>query len=163
LGGRLDSFEWIATLNEMQLGEVSFGSAAYDECVRLRNEILRAPLGLTFTTEDVEQDRKDFHLECRADGRLVGCLVLTPKTGGEIKMRQVAVASKLQGAGIGRRLVQFSEEFAIARGFTLMTMHARVTAVRFYEKLGYEVASEEFVEVTIPHRVMRKQLGQSRG
>jgi predicted GNAT family N-acyltransferase len=42
-------------------------------------------------------------------------------------------------------------------------MHARVTAVRFYEKLGYEVASEEFVEVTIPHRVMRKQLGQSRG
>jgi len=147
-------------LSDLLIGDVAFGSAAYDECVRLRNEILRAPLGLTFTPEDVDQDRNDFHLECRSGGRLVGCLVLTPKGAGEIKMRQVAVASDLQGAGIGRRLVEFAERYAAERGFTLMTMHARATAVRFYEKLGYDVVSEEFVEVTIPHRVMRKELAR---
>jgi ribosomal protein S18 acetylase RimI-like enzyme len=144
-----------------ELLEVLFASPTYEECARLRSEILRAPLGLQFTEDDLEQDRLDFHLACRLDGRLVGCLVLTPKTGGEIKMRQVAVAANQQGRGLGRRLVQFAEEFAVARGFTRMTMHARVLAVRFYEKLGYEVASDEFVEVTIPHRVMRKELHQA--
>jgi len=141
-----------------QFLEVSYGSPAYDECLELRRLILREPLGLGFTPDDFDQDRKDFHLACRLDGQLAGCLVLTPKASGEIKMRQVAVVPGLQGHGIGRGLVRFSEAFAIERGFTLMTLHARETAVRFYEKLGYETVGERFVEVTIPHRLMQKDL-----
>jgi predicted GNAT family N-acyltransferase len=37
-------------------------------------------------------------------------------------------------------------------------MHARKTALGFYEKLGYRVAGDEFIEVTIPHYVMEKDL-----
>jgi predicted GNAT family N-acyltransferase len=37
-------------------------------------------------------------------------------------------------------------------------MHARVNAVGFYEKVGYRVHGDQFVEVTIPHYVMEKQL-----
>ncbi len=39
-----------------------------------------------------------------------------------------------------------------------MIMHARKTAVGFYEKLGYKVTGKEFVEITIPHVVMEKKL-----
>jgi predicted GNAT family N-acyltransferase len=45
-----------------------------------------------------------------------------------------------------------------ARGFTSLSMHARSSAVGFYEKLGFRVVGGEFVEVTIPHRVMVKAL-----
>ncbi|MEO8175011.1 MAG: GNAT family N-acetyltransferase [Sediminibacterium sp.] len=37
-------------------------------------------------------------------------------------------------------------------------MHARESAVGFYEKHGYKVVGDEFVEVTIPHFIMEKEL-----
>jgi predicted GNAT family N-acyltransferase len=37
-------------------------------------------------------------------------------------------------------------------------MHARTTAVGFYEKLGYKRMGDEFEEVTISHYVMEKDL-----
>jgi predicted GNAT family N-acyltransferase len=37
-------------------------------------------------------------------------------------------------------------------------MHARKTAVVFYEKLGYTSTGNEFTEVSIPHFVMEKRL-----
>ena len=39
-----------------------------------------------------------------------------------------------------------------------MVLHARQTAVPFYERLGYETYGEPFVEVTIPHIAMRMAL-----
>jgi predicted GNAT family N-acyltransferase len=37
-------------------------------------------------------------------------------------------------------------------------MHARESAVGFYEKLGYQINSDVFNEVNIPHYVMEKRL-----
>jgi hypothetical protein len=37
-------------------------------------------------------------------------------------------------------------------------MHARKTAVGFYEKQGYEILGDEFLEVSVPHYEMRKKL-----
>jgi predicted GNAT family N-acyltransferase len=37
-------------------------------------------------------------------------------------------------------------------------MHARKHAVGFYEKMGYKARGNEFIEVTIPHFAMEKQL-----
>jgi len=54
--------------------------------------------------------------------------------------------------------MQFAENIARDRGFQKITMHARKTAVGFYEKLGYRVCGQEFEEVTIPHYVMEKLL-----
>jgi hypothetical protein len=73
-------------------------------------------------------------------------------------MRQVAVVPELQGQGIGRAMVEYSEALARTVGFTRMILHARETAVAFYEKLGYAKVGERFVEVTIPHWAMAKRL-----
>ena len=45
-----------------------------------------------------------------------------------------------------------------ARGFTRFVLHERVSAVGFYEKLGYSIVGGEFVEVAIPHQKMEKIL-----
>jgi ribosomal protein S18 acetylase RimI-like enzyme len=73
-------------------------------------------------------------------------------------MRQVAVAREAQGKKIGTALVEFSEHLAREHGFDKITMHARETAVAFYERLDYERCGERFDEVTIPHWEMRKKL-----
>jgi predicted GNAT family N-acyltransferase len=54
--------------------------------------------------------------------------------------------------------VEASERVAIERGALRMTLHARQTAVPFYERLGYRVVGEPFIEVGIPHRAMEKSL-----
>ena len=52
----------------------------------------------------------------------------------------------------------FAENVARDLGYRKLCMHARKTALGFYEKLGYTVAGEEFLEVTIPHFTMEKAL-----
>ncbi len=139
--------------------EVLHGGPEYEETVALRDEVLRRPLGLTFSPEGLGAEAHDFHLACYdEEGNLLGCLILTPEGEQIVRMRQVAVRPDLQRGGVGTALVNFSEEFARSLGFTMMTMHARETAVPFYERLGYERYDERFEEVTIPHWKMRKNM-----
>src|SRR5829696_3781914 len=103
--------------------QIEWGSAAYEASVALRRKVLRAPLGLDFTTHELESEQADFHLACYENGELVACLVLVPQEDGVIKMRQVAVAESVQRLGIGRVLTAFAEEFARDRGFRTVTLH----------------------------------------
>jgi ribosomal protein S18 acetylase RimI-like enzyme len=140
------------------ISQIAYGTPAYDATLDLRYKILREPLGLTFSKEDLAREHADFHIACHEDDEPVACLVLTPLSTTDVKMRQVAVAQHAQRRGIGRALSQFAEDFARQRGFSRITLHARDTAVAFYEKLGYELVGEPFEEVTIPHQEMQKQL-----
>lgn len=143
---------------EQHVRLVAFNSEEYRQTVRLRDEVLRAPLGLTFTPEQLAAEADDLHLACFIRGQLVGCLILTPQDRGAIKMRQVAVSPLVQKQGVGTILVQASEEIAVERGYHQMVLHARETAVPFYLRLGYQVTGELFEEVTVPHRAMFKML-----
>lgn len=145
-------------LEKLTIKEIKYGTEIYHEMVELRDLILRKPLGIVLTAEQLAKDKNDFHLACFKEESLIGCLVLTPKEGGEIQMRQVAVLGEWQSKGIGGKIVKFSEEFARNKGYKRMIMHARGYAVNFYLNLGYEVYGEPFEEVTIPHRNMRKEL-----
>lgn len=138
---------------------VDHGSEDYEACVELRREILRRPLGLDFSLEQLQGEDTDTHVAAFDGEELVGCLVLTPQEQ-DLKMRQVAVAVNRQGTGVGRNLVKASEEIAAEQGFARITLHARDTAIPFYERLGYQVEGEPFVEVGIPHRAMSKSIGR---
>ncbi|MBV6442087.1 MAG: Acetyltransferase [Saprospiraceae bacterium] len=143
----------------MQIYQIEFATPEYDEAVRLREEVLRRPLGLEFTPEQLAGEYADIHLGAfDTSGRLIGYLCLTPLSEGAIKMRQVAVAPEWQGKGIGKKLVAASEELAKQLNFKTMTMHARETAVPFYQRLGYRTLGDRFEEVTIPHFRMEKKL-----
>lgn len=138
--------------------EIAFGSQAYRDSVDLRSEILRKPLGLQFSTQDLSADDKEYHLSAWDNENLIGILLLKPINSKVIKMRQVAIATNYQGKGIGSELVRFSEQFSHKKGFDHMELHARKTAVAFYQKLNYEIVGTEFEEVGIPHFKMSKNL-----
>ncbi len=54
--------------------------------------------------------------------------------------------------------MQFAENLARDRGYNRLIMHARKSVAGFYEKLGYKITGDEFVEVTIEHYTMEKIL-----
>jgi ribosomal protein S18 acetylase RimI-like enzyme len=126
--------------------------------VQLRNDLLRRPLGLNFTPEELEKEKEEILIGAFEEEKMLGCCMLIRQDPATVRLRQMAVLNNLQGKGIGRALMQFAENIARDRGFHKITMHARKTAVGFYEKLGYRVCGEQFEEVTIPHYVMEKLL-----
>ena len=143
----------------IRIFQIEFGTPEYDETVRLRDDVLRKPLGLSFTAEQLAAEYNSLHLIATdAAGRLIACLILAPGSAAEIKMRQVAVHPDLQGRGVGTALVQAAEALASEAGFREMVLHARETAVAFYRKLGYLTEGDRFEEVRIPHFKMRKML-----
>lgn len=142
----------------MALKIIDHGTPEYHQMVDLRYQVLRKPLGLTFTNEDLEKEKEDILMGCFDDEKLEGCCLLTKSEADALRLRQMAVADGLQGKGIGRVLMNFAENIARDLGNKKIKMHARKTAVGFYEKLGYSISGSEFEEVSIPHYVMEKEL-----
>jgi predicted GNAT family N-acyltransferase len=141
----------------MTICQIEFATPEYDEAVNLRMEVLRRPLGLIYTPEQLAAEWDNLHLAAFDNsGRIVGYLNLTPENDTIVKMRQVAVAPSEQGKGVGTALVEDAEIRAVQLNFKEITLHARKTAVPFYLKLCYELLGNEFEEVNLPHFKMRK-------
>jgi len=142
----------------MPLKIIDHNSKEYKQMVELRRQILRKPLGLDFTNEELSVEKEDLLIAAYEDDTMLGCCILTQIEPNAVRLRQMAVKSGLQGKGIGRVLLEFAENIARDRGNKKLTMHARKTAVGFYEKQGYKIAGDEYTEVTIPHFNMEKKL-----
>ena len=142
----------------MALKIIDHGTKEYLQMVNLRMEILRKPLGLRFEKEELDREKDDILMGAFDDDRLLGCCLLTKEDNHTVRLRQMAVPNSMQGKGIGKALMIFAENVARDMGYKTINMHARKTAVGFYEKLGYRINSSEFQEVTIPHYIMDKPL-----
>jgi len=145
-------------MQEIFIKEINSSSQEYRQLLDFRHELLRAPLGLNLFEEDLTDDQQDFILVVMQGKELVGCVMLHPMQDGRIKLRQMAIAERFQGKGIGKILVGDAEQTAMEHGYVHVVLHARKTAEGFYQKLGYHAFGEEFVEVGIAHIAMQKQL-----
>ena len=142
----------------MALKQIDHGSREYEQMVRLRNEILRKPLGLSFNNDELEREKEDILIGAFEEEKMLGCCLLTKVDDKTLKLRQMAVQNNLQGKGIGASIMSFAEDIARDKGFRKLTMHARDTAVGFYEKFGYRIKGDQFTEVTVSHHIMEKRI-----
>lgn len=142
----------------MSIKIIDYNSIEYQEMISLRMEILRKPLGLTFTPETLENEKDDILIGAFDDEKITACCILSKIDTTIIQLRQMAVHPKMERNGLGASILAFAENMARDAGFRILIMHARKTAVGFYEKQGYSIQGDEFLEVSIPHYEMRKKL-----
>ena len=76
----------------------------------------------------------------------------------EAQIRYMAVDSKYQKKGIGRKIVYGLEKFSKENGRSKITLNARDNAVKFYSNLGYENLGPIDVGIEIKHFKMTKNL-----
>lgn len=50
------------------------------------------------------------------------------------------------------------EQYATQQDVHVLKLNAQTHAIPFYEKLGYKVISEEFMDAGIPHKTMEKRI-----
>ena len=153
--------------DDIVIREVAHGSPEYLAAVELRRDVLRRPLGLDYSEAQLAAEASQVHLVAYAGSgesafatAPLGCMSLGRQSDGAGQMRQAAVRHDQQGRGVGRLLAEALETAARRRGDPWIVLHARCPVIGFYERLGYTAEGPEFDEVGIPHRMMRKALGQ---
>ena len=146
------------TTTDIDIREIKYQTEDYNQELKLRDQVLRKPLGLSLYDENLKAEKDDFHIGAYTNDHLIGVLILTKQNEKEIKMRQVAVSEQWRSIKVGTALVRYAEHYAKNEGYEIVLLHARKTAREFYMKLGYESVGEEFLEINIPHYPMRKSL-----
>ncbi len=130
----------------------------YQQVIALRQEVLRAPLGLNIYDDDLAAEVDQLIFIYEENETVLGCVLLQHYDAETFKLRQMAVADDAQGKQIGTQLVQAADTYAVQLGKSKIILHARETAIPFYEKQGYEVVGDTFFEVNLPHKKMEKVL-----
>jgi predicted GNAT family N-acyltransferase len=139
---------------------IAVGDPRYAKARELRYDVLYRRLDLPPSLVDDTDGRAFEHfIAIDAESRVVGYARLHLE-GGESKVYQMAVEQDRRGQGIGTALMGAALARARAAGRDFVELDAREHAIGFYERLGFEVASDEFLSgrTGTPHHLMRKAL-----
>ena len=82
----------------MALKIIDHGTPEYQKMVQLRTEILRKPLGLSFTSEELEKEKENILIGAFEEDKLLGCCMLIPVNNIEIRLRQDRKSTRLNSS-----------------------------------------------------------------
>src|SRR5690606_16463660 len=151
----------------VKIRRITTDDRLYPQAVALREQVLLNPIGMDVAAyrrhaPGVEERVEQFVaiLDLPAGPRVIGSAGLLVDdqehaAGPRAKLIQMAVDPQRQGEGIGRRLLAAVEARAIGElGLPGLYCHAQQSAVGFYQRHGWGIEGDEFMEVGIPHRLM---------
>lgn len=140
--------------------EIPYDSAEYGRMLVFRNTHMRVPLGLSLFDEDLSREKNDYHIAVYREEpvQLIGVCIITPLNETAARMRQVVIAPEYRNHGIGRSMMQFAEKKAASLGIRRLILDSRLSAIRFYEKLGFKKVGTQFMEVGLPHYMMERKI-----
>ncbi len=106
----------------------------------------------------VDPDGRDFgsvQVFASKGDRIIGCLRIYGKEAGVVQIGRVAVIESLRGTGVGRMMMRQAISH-VTENLTdeKIYLEAQTYAIGFYEKLGFKVISDEFLDEGIPHKGM---------
>lgn len=142
----------------MHVEIIEHGGPKYELTVALRDRVLRQPLGLQFTPEQLAAESTCLHFAGNVNDEIIACCVAVKQQHGWFKIRQVAVDFDFQRRGFGRQLMAFVHCHITSIGGKRVFCHSRDGAEQFYRNLGYRPIGEYFKEVSIQHIRMEKDL-----
>lgn len=164
---------------------VQVRAASAEEVIDLRHAVLRPGQPREAAMYDVDVRPATRHFVATIDGAVVGCVTIFPspwRGGGESgggndetdpdawQLRGMGVAPDVQSAGVGRKLLEAVDAFLRTLAPPppppsptgrpmLVWCNARVTAMGFYQRCGWTVASEVFDLPPIgPHVKMTRRV-----
>lgn len=147
-----------STITAMGLKQIDHGTKEYQQLLDLRYAILREPLGLGYKEEELQKEKNYIHIAAFEEDELLGGCMLIDVGNNTLQLRQMAVKDNLQRKGIGASIICFAENLSKDKGYKKIMMHARDSAIGFYEKFGYVSKGEPFIKVNVPHHIMEKIL-----
>lgn len=138
--------------------KIVYGTPDYETSIVIRNEVFRKPHGLDIKDDDLSSDKVVEMFGAYMEDKLIATIFLDIVDKDTIKIRNVAILDEYRGKGLGKYLMDHVEDIARERGYTKSVLMGRVSAEKFYNKLGYKTISEAYDYKTVPHVDMEKYL-----
>ncbi|WP_114662625.1 GNAT family N-acetyltransferase [Polynucleobacter necessarius] len=111
--------------------------------------------------EELELDEFDaqaMHALLKFNNQSIGTARLVDLPNGQAQIGRMAVLPQYRGQGFGKQILVRMILAAREKGITSLMLHSQVSAVRFYEKLGFIAQGAIYDEAGIPHRNMMLEL-----
>lgn len=140
-----------ASADCFQISEVNWHSAK-KQLSAIRTEVFiqeqHVPPALEW--DDFDQEAQHLLVSDSA-GKAIGCArILSPGSIG-----RMAVSARWRNQGVGSALLRTAIDLCIKNGWHVISLSAQTHAITFYEKAGFTICSEEYLDAGIPHRDMR--------
>ena len=128
---------------------------ALGELRGVRDEVFVGEQGVPVELEHDALDPLCVHVLARVlDGTPIGTARLTP----DHHIGRMAVRAPWRGRGVGDALLLALVDEARKRGWPEVRLNAQVSAIGFYERHGFQLEGERFVEAGIEHQAMHRPL-----
>ncbi|HWA67094.1 MAG TPA: GNAT family N-acetyltransferase [Mycobacteriales bacterium] len=144
------------------MAELVVREASAAEVLALRMAVLRP--GMAVEPGDYDSFADTRHVAAFAGDEVVGCASVfpapVPQAPAAWQLRGMAVAADRQGQGIGALVLRGAIDVVRAAGAPLLWAHARVSALAFYERLGFDVVAGEYLHgpLRLPHKLILLRL-----
>lgn len=120
---------------------------------RLRKEVLYPELPMY--EMELEEDNYGYHFGAFRNNDLVGVVSLF-QDGTDFQFRKFAVIEHARGTGVGKALLNYIMDFAIAEGAQRIWCNARTPAIGFYLLFGFERTGKLFSKGGFDYEIMEK-------
>lgn len=136
------------------------------ETTNLRSNQLRQGLPLSTCVFDRDENEDTFHLGLKIENEIVSIASffnnnhqLIDYSDRQYQLRGMATAESYKGKGAGSKLINYVSSVLKGQNIDVLWCNARLNAVKFYQKNGFEIISDEFqIEGVGPHLVMKLDL-----
>lgn len=130
-------------------------------CLNIRNSVFTKEQGVPKEFEVDEYDtlnHKCIHFLMKYKNIYVGTLRGLFQENNTIKLQRFCFLKEYRNLGMGKKTLQYIENYYKNCGKTLIKLDAQYQVYKFYEKCGYSKNSEIFTEANIKHIEMIKRL-----
>ena len=131
------------------------------EAFLVRQEVFILEQGVPAELELDELDSSAAHVLVYQDAHCIGTGRLVNLSAKQAQIGRMAVLAKFRGKGIGKLILQKLVDLAASQGAQDIILHSQVSAISFYEKLGFQAQGDVYDEAGIPHRNMMLTLANS--
>lgn len=144
-------------MNEFILIHVAHNDIQMRLCLKIREEVFikeqNVPRDIEIDEHDVLVDPVCKHFLLVVNGMPAGTARAITLEDQSIKIQRVAIYKKYRGLGFGKVLLNKIEDYYQASKYVL---GAQEHAIPFYEKLGYVITSDIYLDADIRHKDMEK-------
>ncbi|MES2580295.1 MAG: GNAT family N-acetyltransferase [Pseudomonadota bacterium] len=146
------------TLKNAMLKQVTIKQVTWQQAEAYLREIRTSVfIEEQFVTPEFEWDEIDHsavHLLAMHEKQAIGCLRIIHHA----KIGRMAVLKSWRGLGVGKMLLNEAIKICALQGSKQIDLSAQTHAVHFYQQAGFQVISDEYTDVQIPHVDMRLSL-----
>lgn len=133
-------------------------SEIYRDALNIRYEVFIDEQHVPEELEIDDLESTSIHGVLYRDKKAIATVRVYPIEANKYKIQRVAVLKEYRSQGVGRLLMQEVENKIKCSKDLQLILDSQNYAIPFYERLGYQISSSEFMDAGIPHHTMVKNI-----